>query len=252
MTAAAGTIVPEGRDYCGAQVSLDLHALPAGARVRFVAPEREEAVVVLVEGALEWGGVRASRASVYAERASAVYLPPATAIDVETERPTELALVATLDAGIAAVDAAPAMVQPGGVVVHDRGRPGWVREVHDVVADAVPAQRLLVGETFTPPGQWSSFPPHKHDGEDGEVALEEVYYFRCDTPTGFGLQGLYRANGAAEAVFVKHGTVVGIPGGYHPVCAAPGTHLYYLWALAGAERRLAMYEDPVHRWLNDT
>ena len=53
-------------------------------------------------------------------------------------------------------------------------------------------------------------------------------------------------------MFVKHGTVVGIPGGYHPVASAPGTHLYYLWALAGAERRLAMYEDPVHRWLHDT
>ena len=60
-----------------------------------------------------------------------------------------------------------------------------------------------------------------------------MYYFRCDRPDGFGLQGLYSATGEAEAVFVKHGTVVGIPGGYHPVCAAPGTHLYYLWALAG-------------------
>jgi 5-deoxy-glucuronate isomerase len=245
------TITPEGRAYCGSQVSLDLHTLSAGSRVRVVAPEREEAVLVLVEGEVEWAGARATRRSVFADRASAVYLPPDTIVDVEASRDTELALIATLAADITEPANAPTVVGPHEVVVHDRGRDGWRREVHDVIADAVPAEHLLVGETFNPPGQWSSFPPHKHDGGDGEPALEEVYYFRCDHPDGFGLQGLYSANGEAEAVFVKHGTVVGIPGGYHPVASAPGTHLYYLWALAGPERRLAMYEDPVHRHLNE-
>jgi 5-deoxy-glucuronate isomerase len=249
---AGPVITPEGRAYCGSQVSLDLHTLPADRSVRIAAPEREEAVVVLLEGALEWAGVRAARRSVFADRACAVYLPPGTIVDVTTTAPTELALVATLDANITEPATTPTVVGANEIVVHDRGQAGWQREVHDLIADAVPAERLLVGETFNPPGQWSSFPPHKHDGGDGEPALEEVYYFRCDRPDGFGLQGLYRATGEAEAVFVKHGTVVGIPGGYHPVASAPGTHLYYLWALAGAERRLAMYEDPVHRWLHDT
>jgi 5-deoxy-glucuronate isomerase len=244
-------IMPEGRAFCGERVSLDLHTLAAGTRTTFVAPEGEEAVLVLLEGALEWAGATAIRTSVFADRASAVYLPPDISVEVVTSAPTELALVATLEAGITDPPTAPTVVATQQVVVHDRGQAGWRREVHDVVADAVPAARLLVGETFNPPGQWSSFPPHKHDGVDGEPALEEVYYFRCDTPDGFGLQGLYSARGEAEAVFVRHGTVVGIPAGYHPVCAAPGTHLYYLWALAGAERRLAMYEDPVHRWLHD-
>jgi 5-deoxy-glucuronate isomerase len=120
-----------------------------------------------------------------------------------------------------------------------------------VITDAVPSRHLLVGETFNEPGQWSSFPPHKHDGDDGEPALEEVYYYRFDRPDGFGFQGLYEANGYAEAVFLKHGSIVGIPRGYHPVCAAPGYRLYYLWALVGEPRQLAMHEDPVHRWLND-
>jgi len=244
-------ITPQGRAYCGTYVSLDLHELPAGQHVRIAAPEREEAVVVLLEGELEWAGVRAQRRNVFTDRAAAVYLPPETMVDIATESATELALIATLDAGITEPLSAPTVVGPHEIVVHERGREGWQRTVHDVIADAVPAERLLVGETFNPSGQWSSFPPHKHDGEDGEPALEEVYYFRCDRPDGFGLQGLYRANGEAEAVFVRHGTVVGIPAGYHPVAAPPGTNLYYLWALAGAERRLAMYEDPVHRFLND-
>ena len=123
----------------------------------------------------------------------------------------------------------------------------------------MPAQRLLVGETFNAAGQWSSFPPHKHDGGDGEPALEEVYYYRFDRPDGFGFQGLYEhadpeRDGSERAVFLRHGAVVGIPRGYHPVCAAPGYRLYYLWALstaAGTPRGLALYEDPAHRWLHD-
>jgi len=244
-------ITPEGRAYCGEQVSLDLHTVDAGTTEEIWAPPGEEAVIVLLEGDVEWAGAHAVRRSVFEDRASAVYLPSGTAVSVTARTPTELALVATLDAGITEPRHEPTIVGAAEIVVHERGEPGWQRQVHDLVADAVPAERLLVGETFTPGGQWSSFPPHKHDGRDGEPALEEVYYFRCDRPDGFGLQGLYSATGEAEAVFVKHGTVVGIPGGYHPVCAAPGTHLYYLWALAGSERRLAMYEDPVHRWLHD-
>ena len=58
-------------------------------------------------------------------------------------------------------------------------------------------------------------------------------------------------DGTERAEFLRHGSVVGIPRGYHPVCAAPGYRLYYLWALVGAERQLAMYEDPAHRWLQD-
>ena len=93
------------------------------------------------------------------------------------------------------------------------------------MADSVPAQRLLVGETFNAAGQWSSFPPHKHDGGDGEPALEEVYYYRFDRPGGFGFQGLYDGDGNERAVFLRHGAVVGFDRGFHPVAAAPGYRL---------------------------
>ncbi len=162
----------------------------------------------------------------------------------------ELALAATRNADLPATDAGPSFVAPADVVVHERGAPGWQRQVHDIAADNVRAHALIVGETFNEPGQWSSFPPHKHDGEDGEPALEEVYYYRFDRPDGFGFQGLYEA-GDERAVFLRHGAIVGIPRGYHPVCAAPGYRLYYLWALVGNPRQLAMHEDPAHRWLHE-
>ena len=247
-------IEPRGEAYRGEAVQLDLPALAPGTGATIASPDGIEAAVVLLDGDLDVDGRRFSRADVFSGRASAVYLPPASAIEVATTTGATLALAATVgDELHAPAGSAPVIIEPADVVVHDRGRPGWQRAVHDVVAATVPAQRLLVGETFNEPGEWSSFPPHKHDGSDGEPALEEVYYYRFDRPGGFGFQGLYEADGSERAVFLRQGAVVGIPRGYHPVCAAPGYRLYYLWALgprAGTARALALHEDPAHQWLH--
>ena len=147
------------------------------------------------------------------------------------------------------------MVEPADVVIHDRGQPGWQREVHDIVADTVPAQRLLVGETFNEAGQWSSFPPHKHDGGDGEPALEEVYYYRFDRPDGFGFQGLYEAGTATErAVFLRHGRSSASRAATTPCARRPATASTTSgrWVReSGTARALALHEDPAHRWLHD-
>jgi 5-deoxy-glucuronate isomerase len=137
------------------------------------------------------------------------------------------------------------------VRVNARGRDIYAREVHDIFVTDGHAQRLMVGETFNPPGHWSSFPPHKHDGRDGEPVLEEVYYFRIAPPQGFGQQMLYTSDGECVAHVVRDGDAVLLPYGYHPVSSPPGYRLYYLWAMAGAERRLALHEDPDHRWIHE-
>lgn len=254
-------IAPTGTAYLGEHVQLDLPVLAAGSTATVTAPDGIEAAIVVLTGDLTFGAAtRAQRADVFDTPATAMYLPPGSSIVITAHERTELALAATVGNDLHAPEGAePWLVEPHNVVVHDRGKPGWQRAVHDVVTEAVPAQRLLVGETFNRAGQWSSFPPHKHDGGDGEPALEEVYYYRFDRPGGFGFQGLYdleqpdhEATGCA--VLVRHGAVVGIPHGYHPVCAAPGYRLYYLWALSatpGTQRALALYEDPAHRWLHD-
>ncbi|MDQ1510727.1 MAG: 5-deoxy-glucuronate isomerase [Actinomycetota bacterium] len=258
------TISPTGAAYRGEHVQLDLPVLAAGTTAIVAVPGGIEAALVLLTGDVTLSGGteprRARRRDVFDAPATAVYVPPGTTIEITAHERTELALAATVGGALHAPEGAtPQVVDATDVVVHDRGQPGWQRAVHDVVAESVRAQRLLVGETFNAAGQWSSFPPHKHDGGDGEPALEEVYYYRFDRPDGFGFQGLYehadRERGGSErAVFLRHGSVVGIPRGYHPVCAAPGYRLYYLWALStapGTPRGLALYEDPAHRWLHD-
>ena len=210
----------------------------------------EETVLVLQEGrgtfATPDGSWLLSRTSVFDERASAIYLPPGMTLTVTAESPLEAILVSTP----APPGGHAAAVGPDAVEVNARGRDNYAREVHNVLVSDPHAKRLMVGETFNPPGHWSSYPPHKHDGRDGEPVLEEVYYYRVSPPQGFGQQMLYTGDDECTTHTVRDGDAVLLPYGYHPVSSPPGYTLYYLWAMAGAERRLALHEDPAHAWIH--
>ena len=211
----------------------------------------EEAVVVLQEGAGTWTAGKerwtVNRKSVFVEPATAAYLPVGTELRITADTPLEaVAFTTTAPAG-----GAPALIKPEQVKINPRGRGIYAREVHNIFVDDPHARRLMVGETFNPPGHWSSYPPHKHDGRDGEPTLEEVYYFRIDPPQGFGQQMLYTSTGESAVHAVHDGDVVLLPYGYHPVSTPPGYRLYYLWGMAGEQRRLALFEDPAHTWIHD-
>ena len=99
---------------------------------------------------------------------------------------------------------------------------------------AFPADRLLICEVFTPGGNWSSYPPHKHDTDDPprEVDLDEIYYFRYRDPNGYGFHRVYTER-RDETVRVTHGDVVAVRDGFHPFVTAYGYDAYYLNVLAG-------------------
>ena len=229
-------ITPRGAAYRGDSVQLDLPVLEAGdAAHASRRPNGIEAALVLLAGDIDIAGRRAV-ANRRVRRPGYRRVPPARKLDRgrgERAQRSSRSRRRWAPSCTTPADPTPVIVAPDEVVIHERGKPGWQRQVHDIIADTVPAQRLLVGETFNAAGEWSSFPPHKHDGGDGEPALEEVYYYRFDRPDGFGFQGLYELGESAteRAVFLRQGSVVGIPRGYHPVCAAPGYRLYYFWAL---------------------
>jgi len=183
---------------------------------------------------------------VFAERATALYLPPGEPLVVHAESRLEAVLVSTPAPSGGEV----AIVRAQDIEPVRRGRDLYARDVHNIFVTDPHVRRLMVGETFNPPGHWSSYPPHKHDGADGEPILEEVYHYRIDPPQGFGHQMLYAAGGETVTHVVRDGDAVLLPYGYHPVSVPPGYSLCYLWAMAGAERRMALYEDPAHRWLH--
>jgi 5-deoxy-glucuronate isomerase len=211
----------------------------------------EETVVVLQQGQgmfttpeTTWP---VSRGGVFSERATALLLPAGMPLRVDAESDLEAILVSApcTEPGAAV------LVRPADVTVNARGRGTYAREVHDLFVRDPHARRLMVGETFNPPGHWSSFPPHKHDGRNGEPFLEEVYYYRLSPTHGFGHQMLYTNDGESVTHQVHDGDAVLLPYGYHPVSSPPGYALYYLWAMAGDERKLALYEDPAHTWIHE-
>ena len=129
------------------------------------------------------------------------------------------------------------------------------RQINNLLtADVAGPDRLLVVEVITPAGNWSSYPPHKHDElTDDETPLEEIYYFEIERPGGFGFHRTYTSDGDIdETVTVRTGDVFLVPRGYHGPCvAAPGYHMYYLNVMAGPEpgRQWLTCTDPAYEWL---
>ena len=137
------------------------------------------------------------------------------------------------------------------------GRDNWQRHVYLPVPAEKPADRLIVGETHTSSGNWSSYPPHKHDVDAApdEIPAEEIYAFYIDPPHGFGYQRLYTApedpQPFSELYLVHNGDTVVIPRGYHPVVVAPGYRMVTVWALSLDSRIFGAWRrDPQHSQLS--
>ena len=214
----------------------------------------EEVAIVLLEGGctVTLADVRfelGPRAGVFAELPWTLYLPRDTPFRVEGE--AELAVAS------APVRARrePALQRPDEVDVEVRGAGNATRQINNMIQPGFPAERLLVVEVLTPGGNWSSYPPHKHDEDrhPDEVVLEEVYYYRASAPEAFGFQRLYREDrGLDVTATVRDGDLLLVPFGYHPFCAAPGYDFYYLNALAGDHHSMAASDDPALAWIRST
>jgi 5-deoxy-glucuronate isomerase len=147
------------------------------------------------------------------------------------------------------------LIMPSDVVSGLRGGGNASRQIVDIMGPDFPADKLMVIEVYTPGGNWSSYPPHKHDVHNppAEVDLDEIYYYRIRQPEGFALQHLYSGkHGADQVLKPKDGDTVLVHSGYHPVVAGPGYDVYYLNFLAGSSRALAVTEDQNHVWIRST
>ncbi|MGH8924071.1 MAG: 5-deoxy-glucuronate isomerase [Acidimicrobiia bacterium] len=143
------------------------------------------------------------------------------------------------------------------VAVQVRGAGPATRQINQLLgADVDGPDNLIVVEVLTPSGNWSSYPPHKHDeSSSDEIPLEEIYYFRIGGNAGFGHHRTYTSDGAIdETVTVVDGDVFLVPRGYHgPCAAAPGYDMYYLNVMGGPgpERAWKVCYDPAHEWLSE-
>jgi 5-deoxy-glucuronate isomerase len=189
------------------------------------------------------------RAGVFEQLPWTVYLPRDTAYRIDGD--AELAIAsAPVEQQLE-----PVLQRPQEVDVEIRGAGNVTRQINNMIQPGFPAERLLVVEVLTPSGNWSSYPPHKHDEDryPDEVKLEEVYYYRAPSAPAFGFQRLYsRPHDFDETWTVRHGDLVLVPYGYHPFTAAPGYDFYYLNALAGDHHSMAASDDPELAWVRAT
>lgn len=229
----------------------------------------EEIVLVPLAGAvtIEVSGFDAisldGRASVFDGPSDTAYLPRGRTVTVRNSG-TEPARVALCGAR-ATTDREPRRIAADEAQPEQRGAGNASREVRAFgLPPVLDADSILVCEVITPAGNWSSWPPHKHDedrpGEESE--LEEIYYFetRSTDPRGNDPVGYQRVYGTDDRPIdvlaeVRTGDVVLVPHGWHgPAMAAPDADLYYLNVMAGpgAERAWLIADDPAHAWVRDT
>jgi 5-deoxy-glucuronate isomerase len=215
--------------------------------------EHEEAAFVILGGTCiaDWGqGARqlGKRKNVFDGFPYTLYLPAQSSVSFTAETVCEIAECRVPSKA----QLEPRLVTPGDVVSSLRGGGNASRQIVDVIPPSFPADKLVVIEVYTPGGNWSSYPPHKHDTHNppAEVDLDEIYYYRISQPGGFAFQHLYAGKHAGERTLrAQDGDVVLVHSGYHTVVAGPGYDVYYLNFLAGSSRAVAVTEDRQHAWI---
>ncbi len=188
-----------------------------------------------------------SRKDVFSGKPTAVYLPCQTGYEVEAVTETEIAICSAESTLISN----PLLIKPEDVKEVDLGILNWKRKAHFIIDQGINSQNLFIGETFLSPGKWA-FPPHRHDKDNlpEEVDMEEVYHFRINPQTGFGIQLSYTDDRSRDnAYLVRNGDTVILPDGYHPACASPVDSLYMLWFMAGDKRMFLSRPDDDYKWV---
>jgi len=197
------------------------------------------------------------RPDVFSGMPYAVYLPRRT--DFEIEALTDDLEIASC--WVPTDEDHPArLITPADSAIEIRGGGNATRQINGIIPPGFDCHRLVCVEVYTPSGNWSSYPPHKHDvhrmAEDGtvlEADLEEIYFYKIDKPDGYAYQRVYTLDGRIDALMrAQNHDAVLVPEGYHPVVSAHGYTTYYLNFLAGSAQSLANQDDPQFAWIKDT
>ena len=225
--------------------------------------EENEIVIVLLSGNYKvesdkgtWKTIN-GRKDVFSGVAHTLYLPRHTKFTLEA---TSQKLDIAYGWCFSDEDFSPKFVTPENTPVVIFGGDNATRQFNDLVPPGFGCSKIVVREVYTPSGNWSSFPAHKHDerilDNDGNVLepiQEETYFYKFQKPEAYAIQQVYTKDKSLdEIVKARHNDVVLIPKGFHPVVAEHGFHCYYLNFLAGSDQCLENTTDPDHEWIYDS
>jgi 5-deoxy-glucuronate isomerase len=187
------------------------------------------------------------RADVFRELTDVIYLPPRTDYRIAALERFEVAIGRAPASG----KLPPRLIRREQTPGHVRGGANASRGVNVLFDSDDLTERLTVYEIRPPSGNWSSFPPHRHDARENSSYHEESYYYRLSPSDGFAIQRIYtRDTDLDVAIPVADGDLVLVHEGYHPVVNAPGTNAYYLNFIAGDVRKMRPVNDPHYEWVN--
>lgn len=190
------------------------------------------------------------RKNVFDGKPHTVYLPRHTDYEITALGDVDIAY----NASPATRDTArPTVITPEECRTLSLGRDNFSRAATIMLDEKFDSEHFYIGEGMIPSGNWSGYPPHRHDFDNlpDEIDMEETYFYRFDPPQGFGIQKVYQPDGSIDETYtVKNNDTVAIAEGYHPLCGAPGYQMYYLWTMTGkVNRGLISYKDPLHSWV---
>ncbi len=239
-------------------LDFELVVLGPGEQVSGATANREVLAVILggvasfEVGGHSFKGV-GGRPNVFSGKPHSVYMPAGSTYAITGEGAVQIALCSAPSE----LKTDPYVIGPDKVVSGVWGAANFSRNFNQILTASsqptLPAQRLIVGETFTPSGNWSTYPAHKHEVDNlpHEAYHEEMYFFKVTPNNGFGIARFY-TDTLDHNFTVRDNTILMLPYGYHTYACAPGFTSYYLWFLAGEHRIQAVSEDPDHGWVSKT
>lgn len=246
-------ITPESANW--GYVGFDLHVLQAGESCSAETGDRE-VILVLVEGKAnisaggESFGELGERMNVFEQLPPhCLYVPGGSEWSAEATTACTLAVCSAPYKGEHQMK----LFDPAAIQLTPRGQGTNTRYINNIAMEQDDvADSLLVTEVFTPQGNWSSYPPHRHDVDDypNTTYLEEIYYHRLNPSQGYGHQRVFTDDGELDETysFGDHDVVL-VPKGHHPVGAPYGYDLYYLNVMAGPLRKWRFQNHPDHNWI---
>ncbi len=179
-----------------------------------------------------------------------VYLPRRTEYEITAIEDVEIAV----NESPASRDTAkPTLITPDMTRSFELGRENFTRTATVILDETFDSEHFYIGEGMIPSGNWSGYPPHRHDIDNPpeELDMEETYFYMFNPEQGFGIQKIYTPDGRIDETYtVKNYDTVAIAEGFHPLCGAPGYSMYYLWTMTGKNHRgLISAMDPDHKWV---
>ncbi len=222
--------------------------------ILYFTPFSGETFILLLEGSIEIEANNSfttnlsKRSNVFNGKPKGVFIPAGYNINIKSKELSEIAVCSSLQRP-KTKSLKPFKTNSKKAIYQWRGKERYKRKVINILDETDKADFLLIGETISQKGMWSSYPPHKHDTflKNQEHQLEEIYFYKIANHNSFGLQTIYSPRNKYEKCFrVKNNDVIHIPFGYHPVAAPPDSKFYYLWILSGENRKL-LYNDSPHK-----